>query len=164
MKVTLIRGVLQILFALDQGPRAGYARTTSRLLKWLFSVFAHITAKANRRILALILKHDGWPLQSRYGTSASEAAFFIVQHAPFDYMERYAPLMRDAVCRHDANKKHFAMLQDRLLVNRGKKQIYGTQFTRRSSRDDFQLWPLVNPTQLHHRRARMGLSATRTGE
>ncbi|MEK7497577.1 MAG: DUF6624 domain-containing protein [Patescibacteria group bacterium] len=77
-----------------------------------------------------IVKVYGWPTISVVGGSASDLAWLLVQHADSDvqFQKKCLSLMKHHLNKNDVSKKNVAYLIDRIRVNEGKKQIYGTQF------------------------------------
>jgi len=64
--------------------------------------------------------------------------------------------MTRAVAAGDAEPQHLAMLQDRVLVNEGRPQIYGTQTA--GVVDGVPVpWPCEDPERLDERWAEVGL-------
>jgi len=61
-----------------------------------------------------------------------------------------------AVDAGDAPARHAAYLADRVAVNEGRPQPYGTQIAEVTNGDGVP-WPIAEPEQLDERRARMGL-------
>ena len=86
--------------------------------------------RANTVQLKKIIKQYGWPTLSLVGKDGTEAAWLIVQHADFDvrFQEACLRLMKAQIPKKEISLHHIAYLTDRILVNRGKKQIFGTQF------------------------------------
>jgi len=82
-----------------------------------------------KELLKKIIKEIGWPVISKVGKEASQAAWLVAQHADHDvkFQEYCLNLMKNA-SDGDVLKKQIAYLTDRILVNTGKKQLYGTQF------------------------------------
>lgn len=113
--------------------------------------------KKNRRKLDRIIERYGWPTKSMVGKDASEAAFLIVQHSDLAYLKRYFPLLKAAVARGEARPDHAAMMEDRILMNEGKKQIYGTGLQTDDVTKGLKLWPIENEEEVDARRASVGL-------
>jgi len=107
---------------------------------------------ANMRRLAQILDTFGWP-GVRFAGRASQTAFLVLQHADHDSQRTYLPLLRDAVKRNDALGAHLAMLEDRVRLADGKKQLYGTQLSGNPPRFD----PIEDEARVDARRAAIGL-------
>lgn len=74
-----------------------------------------------------VIQEIGWPTRSKVGPHGATTAFLIIDHAPREVMESYLPYLETAAKMGEAPLSQFATLKDRVLVNRGKKQIYGTQ-------------------------------------
>lgn len=77
-----------------------------------------------------IIKKYGWSGKNLVGEKASDGAWLLVQHADHDinFQERCLKLIKEAVKKGEAKKFHFAYLKDRILVNKKRRQVYGTQF------------------------------------
>lgn len=93
--------------------------------KWDVSV-----DKRNTKRLKEIIRKYGLPTISLVGKTAADGAWLLAQHADLDvkFQKRILALMENAVVRKEADKKHLAYLTDRILVNTGQPQLYGTQF------------------------------------
>ncbi|MBC3788329.1 DUF6624 domain-containing protein [Spirosoma utsteinense] len=74
-----------------------------------------------------ILTRYGWLSSSNVGLDANNTLFLVIQHADLAAQEKYLPMMTEAV-KHGALKaSSFALLQDRMALRKGQKQIYGSQ-------------------------------------
>jgi hypothetical protein len=107
---------------------------------------------ANMKRLAQIIDTYGWP-GLRFAGAASQTAFLVLQHADPATQRKYLPLLRDAVRRSDAMGGHLAMLEDRLLVDEGKPQIYGSQLAANPLRFE----PIEDEALVDERRRSVGL-------
>lgn len=85
---------------------------------------------SNLKKMKKIVKEFGWPTISLVGKKASHLAWLLIQHADkdVDFQEHCLELIIRAGGNNDVSKANIAFLTDRVLVNRGKPQIYGTQF------------------------------------
>jgi hypothetical protein len=112
--------------------------------------------RRSTRTAALIAKH-GWPGRSLVGDDGAHAAWLVIQHADHDVelQERCLELLKGAVANGEATAQNLAYLTDRVCVNRGRHQVYGTQF--HGSGDDFAPRPIEDPERLDERRASVGL-------
>jgi hypothetical protein len=79
--------------------------------------------------LAEIVDEHGWPTRELVGADGATAAWVIAQHSDLDvaFQERALELMREAVEAGQADASELAYLEDRVALNRGRPQIYGTQ-------------------------------------
>jgi hypothetical protein len=107
---------------------------------------------ANMKRLAQIIDTYGWP-GLRFAGAASQTAFLVLQHADPATQRKYLPLLRDAVKRSDAMGGHLAMLEDRLLVDEGKPQVYGSQLAANPLRFE----PIEDEAHVDERRRSVGL-------
>ena len=64
------------------------------------------------------------------GKKGSHLAWLLVQHADSDvkFQEYCLKLMKNMAKENDVSKANIAFLTDRILVNKGQSQLYGTQF------------------------------------
>ena len=85
--------------------------------------------RANEEWLKGVLKRIGWFDISRYGADASQAAWLIVQHADHDpsWQREILQMLASKVQSGDMQGRYYAYLVDRVAVNGGEPQVYGTQ-------------------------------------
>ena len=78
------------------------------------------------RLQAIVAEH-GWPTLSLVGKEGATAAWVIAQHSDFDValQQEFLDLMRAA--GDDVDASEVAYLEDRVAVNNGEPQRYGTQ-------------------------------------
>jgi hypothetical protein len=107
------------------------------------------------RLVGIIEAH-GWPGRSLVGEKGALAAFLILQHADYKYQKKYLPLVRTAVAAGELSPDNLALLEDRVLMNEGKKQIYGTQL-QTNERGVLELYPIEDEENVDKRRAQVGL-------
>jgi hypothetical protein len=69
--------------------------------------------------------------------------------------EKYLPVMKAAVKEGKARKQNHAYLEDRVLVRRNKKQLYGSQLKAGGS----VYYPILDVKNLNERRSYVGLAA-----
>lgn len=104
-----------------------------------------------------IIAEYGWPTFRLVGTDGATAAWVIAQHADHDpAFQRYAlRLMRAAARQGQADPVELAYLTDRVAVNTGRLQVYGTQVT--CVDGAVAPRPLIDPEHVDERRAAVGL-------
>lgn len=107
--------------------------------------------------LGEIVDVHGWPGVRLVGEDGASAAWLLAQHADHDVQlqERFLALLEAAAMRGDASASDAAYLTDRVRVNRGEPQLYGTQFHGEGS--DLRPRPIEDPDSLDARRAAVGL-------
>lgn len=85
-----------------------------------------VDAIHNYRIRRIIERY-GYPTQKLIGKKAMRAFWLLAQHQDYDL-----ELQENCLKWCDFEPKNIALLTDRVLVNKGEKQIYGTQFYRKN--------------------------------
>ena len=89
-----------------------------------------------------IIEEHGYPTKETLGSDGLTAWWLLIQHQDFDTSLQEACLKN---CGFASKEKAF--LVDRVLANKGKKQVYGTQMG----------VEVKNPKALNKRREEMGL-------
>jgi hypothetical protein len=113
---------------------------------------------ANTDRLRAIVERYGWPGRSLVGEECAQHSWLLAQHADrqLEFQRHALALLGDAVDRGEATRRQLAYLTDRVCMNEGKEQIYGTQIAGvRNGR--VVPWPIENPDGLDARRAAVGL-------
>lgn len=107
--------------------------------------------------LAEIVDEHGWPGFALVGEDGATAAWVIAQHSDLDvdFQERALDLMRTAVDEDDADPTELAYLEDRVALNTGGPQVYGTQVGCVDGRAEPA--ELSDPEGVDERRAEVGL-------
>lgn len=105
----------------------------------------------NTKRMKQIVDLDGWPTRTKVGQDGAHAAWLLVQHADHDvaFQRRCLELMEPLVTGRaglpdgraglpdgrtglpggaEVSSSDVAYLTDRVLINEGKLQVYGTQF------------------------------------
>jgi len=100
-----------------------------------------------------IIAAHGWPGISLVGFNGMNDAWLIAQHGGRDYLPRVLPLMYEAVLKHQLDESLYAKSLDRVLVQQGKKQLYGSQF----AGDKCEPLPIEDPAHVDQRRRRAGM-------
>jgi hypothetical protein len=114
-----------------------------------------VDARHTSRMRAIVAKH-GWPGRSLVGDDGAHAAWLLVQHADSAFMAQCLPVMQHAVAAGQAFEKDYVYLLDRVRMQQGKPQIYGTQFT--SAADGkLVLHPIKDAEHVDERRRAVGL-------
>lgn len=104
-----------------------------------------------------ILDEHGWLGWDKVGRNANAALFLVIQHADLETQEKYLPMLREAVKRGDATPADLALLEDRVALRQGQKQIYGSQIGRDTVTGEYYISPLEDPDNVDKRRAEVGL-------
>ncbi|QHT65893.1 hypothetical protein GXP67_04025 [Rhodocytophaga rosea] len=128
----------------------------SKEIKELFKKI-EVQDAANLSVVKHILDTYGWIGRDRIGSKANGALFLVIQHADLKTQEKYLPILRKAVKEGNAHPSELALLEDRVAIRQGKKQIYGSQIGQDTLTGKFYVLPLEDPDKVDIRRARMGL-------
>ena len=112
--------------------------------------------RTNFPIVENILKVYGYPGFDLVGVESSDRYFTLVQHSDFNlpFQKKALRLMKRQVSRKNASGKNFAFLTDRIQINNGDLQTYGTQIIMSG---DTKLKPTKNIENLNSRREKVGL-------
>lgn len=113
--------------------------------------------KRNTERLKKIVKQIGWPKISEVGEETSYAAWYIVQHSDFDinFQKDCLSLMKK-LSKKDVFAVNIAYLTDRIAVNTGKLQVFGTQFFL-DEKGIIKPRPIKDLKSLEKKRKKMGL-------
>ena len=104
-----------------------------------------------------ILDKHGWLGPDSIGEEGNSTLFLVIQHANIETQEKYLPMMRDAVIKGNARAESLALLEDRVALRQGKKQIYGSQISRDDKTGKYYVMPLDDPDNVDKRREKVGL-------
>lgn len=114
----------------------------------------------NRNRLKEIFKEIGFPTKKQVGKDAIQGIFYIIQHSDGDKEWQKSQLsnIENAVENGELDGQKYAYLYDRIKVNSGEKQLYGTQ----SSNVDLvnktiELFETEDIVNLDMRRMKMGM-------
>ena len=109
-----------------------------------------------------ILDKEGWP--SHLSDKANRAIWIVIDHSDLAYRSKYLYLVKEKAEEGVLDKTDYAILKDRVLMEEGKPQIYGTQIKMAATIVDDEialqlyLWPVENPAALDSLRSTVGLS------
>jgi hypothetical protein len=107
-----------------------------------------------------IIKEYGWPGPGLVGWDGSEAAFVLIQHADHLTQKELLPVMQKAYWTGYLSGPNYALFIDRVLVEDGKPQIYGSRarpFNQWEAGEPV-LYPIDDEPNVDNRRAEVGLS------
>ena len=104
-----------------------------------------------------ILDKYGWLGADVVGGQGNSTLFLVIQHSDQATQEKYLPMMREAVKNGKAQGSSLALLEDRVALGQGKRQIYGSQIGRDPKTQIYYVSPLEDPDNVDKRRAEVGL-------
>jgi len=111
----------------------------------------------NLEIVTHIIDKYGWLGPDVIGENANSALFLVIQHSNQTTQEKYLPVLRVAVKNGKAQASALALLEDRVALGQGKKQIYGSQITINAKTGMNVLSPIEDEINVNKRRKAVGL-------
>jgi len=105
----------------------------------------------NQELVISIIEKCGMPTLNEVTQKHMTAIWVGLQHTNEKYRKKYFPMVEKAVENGDLSKEQYALMKDRILMEEGKPQIYGSQI-----KDD-KLYKLENPETVNERRKEMGM-------
>lgn len=113
--------------------------------------------RANLKKVTDILDTYGWVGADKVGGQANQTLFLVIQHADLKTQQKYLPMMREAVKNKNAQSSALALLEDRVALGEGRRQIYGSQIGQDEKTQKHYVLPLHDPDHVDQRRAEVGL-------
>ena len=116
--------------------------------------------KRNRTRLKEIFAEIGFPTRKLVGKDAMYGVFLMLQHSDGDkeWQKSQLPNIEKAVKKGDLQGQSFAYLYDRIKINSGKKQLYGSQFSKVDMKTkSVELAETEDLANLDNRRREMGM-------
>lgn len=105
-----------------------------------------------------ILDEKGWIGKDKVGQQANNTIFLVIQHSDLKVQKKYLPMMREAVRKGNADAGSLALLEDRIALREGRKQIYGSQIGTNPITKLQYVLPLEDPDNVDKRRTDVGLN------
>ena len=103
-----------------------------------------------------IVDNYGWLGKSEIGDLANQTLFLVIQHSQNAKVRKdYFPLLEKSVKMNDSDASYMATMKDRMLVEEGQNQLYGTQS--RLVNGNLELHPIEDPENVNKRRKAVGL-------
>lgn len=153
--------MLDTIFTEDQsyrmqldGVETKYGRD-SKEVKELWTTIQEKDSVNLMKVRAILDKY-GWMGPQEVGPQGNQTLFLVIQHSELPVQQKYLPMMREAAKKGNAQPGALALLEDRVALGEGKKQIYGSQIGMDESGKAY-LSPLEDPDNVDKRRAQVGL-------
>ncbi len=166
LKQQLLRdSLVQELYAIDEldqryrnqmeEVRLKYGGGTKEM-KTLFKLMNEADSVNLIKVKAIIDKY-GWLGADIIGSQGNTTLFMVIQHSDLKTQEKYLPIMRQAVNNGKAKASNLALLEDRVAMFEGKKQIYGSQLRWDIKNNTYLIAPIEDPDNVDKRRVAVGL-------
>lgn len=101
----------------------------------------------------------GWLGPDIIGEKGSATLFLVLQHSDLTTQEKYLPMLRQAVKDGNAGAISLALLEDRVALDKGEKQMYGTQIGVNLKTGKYYVRWLHDPDNVNKRRKKNGLNS-----
>lgn len=108
-----------------------------------------------------ILDNYGWLGKEVVSEKGTNALWLIIDHAEPAVQKRYIGVMRQAIEEGRLEGKYLALVEDRIALDSGQEQIYGTQYILNEKSNLNELLPVMDIEQIDVRRAKVGLTPLR---
>jgi hypothetical protein len=117
------------------------------------------TDSLNCFTLSKVFQTHGFPNYDLVGERGSSNFWLLIQHqdAHPKFQEEVLTKMKAEADRGKASLSDYAYLVDRVKVNTGQPQVYGTQMTLNSDQTSYEPRTLIEPEKINERRKSVGL-------
>jgi hypothetical protein len=157
-----LQAELLAIYEDDQGIRRTFIKAQkdygfqSKIVDSLGRIMMHKDSVNLIKVTKILDKH-GWVGADKVGGQANQTLFLVIQHSDLPTQQKYLPMMREAVKNKNASSSALALLEDRVALGEGKKQIYGSQIGFDKETNTNYVLPLEDPDTVDQRRASVGL-------
>lgn len=121
----------------------------------------HRTDSLNLIQVEHIFRQYGYPGAELAGKESAHNFWLIVQHCDRDpaFQEEVLAAMKPEVEKGAVNSRDYVYLMDRVLVNQGELQVYGTQMQLNRDSISFEPKPMIEPDRVDEIRKEMGMGS-----
>lgn len=162
--IVLLKNVLDTIHTADQKYRVPlFNNENSDNQKDSLWACQYTLDSINMLKIESIIQRFGYPGAKLVGEQRKSTAALVIIHNP-KQQKKYLDLIWEAAKNNDIEKREAAILQDRILMFEGKKQIYGTQMyvdstelADKNSPKKFRVWAIENPSIVDDLRYSVGL-------
>jgi len=105
----------------------------------------------NQELVISIIEKCGMPTLNEVTQKQMTTIWLGLQHTTKKHRKKYFPQIEESVKNGDLSKAQYALMKDRILMDEGKPQIYGSQIK------NGKLYKLENPETVNERRKKMGM-------
>lgn len=110
--------------------------------------------RQNLSTVISLIEKCGMPSLEDVNEEQMTTIWIVLQHGDHANRKKYLPLLEKAAKKGDLKATQIAMMKDRILMDDGEPQIYGTQVTK--SGNEWVLYELADPETVNQRRAEIG--------
>ena len=120
-------------------------------------IYNPVVDKENLHKVINILNQCGMPNWEQVPRYQFSTIWLVLQHSSKEVRKTYFPILKQSAENGDLRKKDIAMMEDRMMMDENKPQIYGTQVYRKSNSEPWKLYNLKDPERVNKRRKEVGL-------
>jgi len=115
--------------------------------------------RKNASRLRQLIELYGWPAEDIASRDGAEGAWFIAQHSigEPDFQRQVLALLRACIAENRVPAWHAAYLEDRIAVQEGRAQRYGTQWLQDPTDGRFRPGSLADADHVNELRGEVGL-------
>jgi hypothetical protein len=117
----------------------------------------HNFDEENQRMVLSIIKKCGFPQSPIIDNAGLETIFLVIQHGSKEMRSKYLNHFINLSRKGEFSRSIVALMEDRVLMDSGKKQKYGSQVIQ-STTGVWELYPVDNIDSVNVRRRRIGLN------
>jgi len=161
---TSLKKKLTDIYQLDQKYRIVLDSLVRKVgLQWDHAEIQKIIPEAamqdslNLSRILFILDSCGWIGVKQIGATANQALFVVIQNADNSILIKYFPLLAKSYELNETPGKYYALMLDRILTDRGQKQLFGTQMQMEKKEGKFIPFPIEDEAGVNQRRKKVGL-------
>jgi hypothetical protein len=166
LKYPKIAKMLDSMVVSDQAFRHQSTELRNKGLDWFAPEIQKVLSNMRRAdssnmiVLKKLFKEYGFLGIEEVGKQGSNNFWLMMQHCDGDpkFQEEVLSEMKKHIERKNASSSNYAYLIDRVNVNTGKPQVYGTQMKVNNDRSSYEPQSVIDPENLNKRRAEVGLN------
>ena len=108
-------------------------------------------------IIINIIDTHGYPGRSLVGKKYEHVALLVLRNSELDVLRKYQPIIQEAANNDEIEWKIVARLIDRIRIQEGREQVYGTHLHRNAETNIWEIYAIENAACVDQRRAKIGL-------
>lgn len=117
----------------------------------------HNMSLENEELVIKLLEECSLPSKREVGEAGMKGLFLTIHDSSPRFRALYYAVVKQCVDNGDLKKKNLAILEDRMMRDYSKKQLYGSQLKKNGETGIWTLYPVRDRENLDKRRKKMGL-------
>ncbi len=156
---TTLMNELAIIKKADQEPRNQLLTISSKKERAILFKKLKETDSIHLTKIDSVIRIHGYPGKSKVGIKLCNVPFIIIQHGDLPILEKYYPIIEQAVNANELEKENLALLIDRIKYYKKENQIYGSQIITSRKDGKHTLYPIEDEFNVNKRRLEMGMDS-----